>query len=297
MNAALGPPGKVGAGTQRAPATTHQHPSHRPSQDPKLNPSLKQGSRLRLRDAALDLAAKGVDVLPCQWMAGEWAKAPLLPPPGFHLATTDPVQIRVWWTRWPRALIGAVIPSGVVVLDLDPRHGGTLDTLHALLGPLPETLTVMSGRGDGGRHLYFRRPDGPLKCNPAPWLDVKVNGYVIVPPSLHPDSGKPYRWIKRPVVDLPERAVQALRRPPCRPLPRSITSEGIDHQADALIRAVANAPEGRRNHLLYWAACRALEEGHAVGVLEELSAVAQTIGLDPREIRRTMQSAERRVTA
>ena len=70
MNAALGPPGKVGAGTQRAPATTHQHPSHRPSQDPKLNPSLKQGSRLRLRDAALDLAAKGVDVLPCQWMAG-----------------------------------------------------------------------------------------------------------------------------------------------------------------------------------------------------------------------------------
>ena len=55
------------------------------------------------------------------WLA-EWAKAPLLPPPGFHLATTDPVQIRVWWTRWPRALIGAVIPSGVVVLDLDPRQ-------------------------------------------------------------------------------------------------------------------------------------------------------------------------------
>jgi hypothetical protein len=195
-------------------------------------------------------------------------------------------------------MIGAVIPPGVVVLDLDPRHGGTLEKLHTLLGPLPETLTVMSGRGDGGRHLYFRRPDGPLKCNPAPWLDVKVNGYCVVPPSIHPDPGKPYRWVTRPVVDLPEAAVTALRPPtPCRPVTGPISPDGMDRRADALIRAVATAPEGNRNHLPFWACCKALTEGHGPDVIDAIQAAGLTAGLDPVEVQRTMQSAARRATA
>jgi hypothetical protein len=68
-----------------------------------------------------------------------------------------------------------------------------------------------------------------------------------------------------------------------------------DHRAEALIRAVANAQEGNRNHLLFWACCKAITEGHAPDVLDALEAAGQTVGLDPIEVRRTMQSAERRV--
>ncbi len=80
-----------------------------------------------------------------------------------HLnATTDPDKIKLWWTKWPYAMIGARVPASCLVLDVDPRNAGDLNVLTTLVGELPETLTVWSGRNDGGRHLYFRRPVGPL---------------------------------------------------------------------------------------------------------------------------------------
>ena len=238
------------------------------------------------------------------WLAA-WAKAPLLPARdglgGFHDASRDPEVITGWWARWPDAMIGAVIPADLVVLDVDPRNGGTLEKLETALGPLPPTLTCISGRGDGGFHAYYRRPAGELSSVRLPaGVDLKKTGYLIVPPSIHPDSGRVYRWMTRPVVDLPEAAVTALRPPaPRRQLANALASspDAMGRKAEALIRAVADAPEGRRNGRLFWAACRALEEGHAPDVLEELGAVAETIGLDPREVQQTMRSAERRVTA
>lgn len=52
--------------------------------------------------------------------------------------------------------------SGVLVIDVDPKSGG-LETLASWVeehGPLPKTLTVLTGRfGDvRGKHLYFRYP-------------------------------------------------------------------------------------------------------------------------------------------
>jgi hypothetical protein len=240
--------------------------------------------------AALALAAGWGDVLPCRW-TGDDAKAPLLAH-GFHDASRDPETI----TRWPVALIGAVIPVGLIVLDLDPRNGGSINALQSLLGPLPPTLTVLSGRGDGGRHLYFRRPNVPLKPKPVPWLDIKANGYCIMPPSLHPESGEPYRWETRlPAAELPPAAVSRLRQPPSRPLPAPSSAEGMNTRADALIRKVATAPEGNRNGLLFWAVCRAITERHGTDVLDALEAAGQTAGLNPPEVARTMQSAARRL--
>jgi Bifunctional DNA primase/polymerase, N-terminal len=70
----------------------------------------------------------------------------------------DPDQIKAWWIRWPNATIGARVPESLLVIDVDPRNGGSLAELESLTGPLPATLTAWSGRDDGGRHLYFRRP-------------------------------------------------------------------------------------------------------------------------------------------
>ena len=49
---------------------------------------------------------------------------------------------------------------GVWALDVDPRNGGTasLKALEARLGPLPETVTTLTG--GGGLHLFFVLPAG-----------------------------------------------------------------------------------------------------------------------------------------
>jgi putative DNA primase/helicase len=48
--------------------------------------------------------------------------------------------------------------SGVVVLDVDPRHGGerTLCALEQRYEPLPPTWRFLSG--GGGDHVLFRHP-------------------------------------------------------------------------------------------------------------------------------------------
>ena len=56
---------------------------------------------LDLMDWALAYAKAGTAVFPCKWWPGSGSKAPLVPPPGFHLATTDAHQIADWWIRGP----------------------------------------------------------------------------------------------------------------------------------------------------------------------------------------------------
>src|SRR5687768_13148990 len=139
--------------------------------------------------AALALAATGWRVHP---LAG---KAPRLSN-GVNGATTDPDTIRAWWTRWPDANMGARVPAGIVVVDVDDV--AALEAVEATHGPIPPTLTVWSGRGDGARHLYLRRPPGQLVGKLAGGIDIKRdNAYMVMPPSRHPDTGATYRWERR----------------------------------------------------------------------------------------------------
>src|SRR5579875_2962345 len=91
--------------------------------------------------AALSYARRGWHVFPCR----PRAKDPdgRLAPRGHLQATTDEATIRRWWAASPHANIGiACGPSGLIVLDIDPRHGGdeNLRDLLARCGPLPETV-------------------------------------------------------------------------------------------------------------------------------------------------------------
>lgn len=132
-------------------------------------------------------------------------------------ATTDLDVIRKMWAGRPNANIGIRIPVGQLVVDIDPRHEGDqgLRLLEVVHGPLPPTRTVLSGRGDGGRHLYFLSPDGPLTSRELPaGIDLKTRGgYVVAPPSLHPDTGQPYQWVDvREPVALPDWFADLIRR-------------------------------------------------------------------------------------
>ncbi len=239
-------------------------------------------------EAALDLASKGWRVHPCR-PQGPKAKSPLLPH-GHLEAASNPEKICGWWARWPNAMIGAVVPESLFVLDIDPRNGGSVEALEAVAGTLPATLSTWSGREDGGRHLYFLRPRGELTSgNLPPGIDLKLNGYLIMPPSLHPSTGRAYRWEPHAVASVPP-ALREVLRPP-RPEPSR--TQGRQPECSALVRLVGRLTAGERNRGLFWAACRATEKGLLPAVEDDLVAAATSVGLPEREARKTIVSARR----
>ena len=241
-------------------------------------------------EAALELANHGWTVFPCI-PRGPKAKAPLTK--AGHLdASRDPEAIRQWWQRWPDAMIGAAVHPGLLVLDIDPRNGGSLEALEVLTGPLPETLTVWSGRGDGGRHLYWQRPAGELtQTNLPAGIDLKWHGYTILPPSIHPASGKAYLWEVRPVAALPAR----LRGLLLAPQPWAKLVKPAPGQGEPLVRLVLDLKDGERNRGLFWAACRAAESGRlSPSLTAQLVLAAENVGLTAEEATRTIESARRK---
>ena len=157
-------------------------------------------SPVHLIEAAISYGHRGWPVLPLQ----PKEKTPLgkLVPHGLHDATTDINTIKEWWSQEPDANVGIRTGkgSGLVVLDIDPRHEGDdhLSELEAQHGKLPDTVKVLTG--GGGRHLYFQYPDQETHLKNATkflgWrgIDIRADGgYVVAPPSCHPSGGE-YTW-------------------------------------------------------------------------------------------------------
>lgn len=152
-----------------------------------------------LESAALSYARAGIPVFPLR----PRTKVPATPT-GFKEATSDPDRIRAWWKADPGYNIGACPPPGIVVLDVDPRHGGDVE-LRKLIdrrGPLPATWVARTG--GGGWHYWFRHSlDGKLGNQLCPGVDLKIGvaGYVVMPPSIHP-TGERYEWVSPDGVTL-----------------------------------------------------------------------------------------------
>ena len=124
---------------------------------------------------ALALAARGFEVFPIK--AG--AKFPPLWKewPGRSSATIP--------ANWPDGANVGVHCTGLIVLDVDVKNRG-YDSLLALeLGDTPLPATLEASTPSGGRHLFYRLPDGhPGVPNRAgalgPGIDIKsTRGYVL----------------------------------------------------------------------------------------------------------------------
>lgn len=120
---------------------------------------------------------------------------------GYKEATDDLNQVNKWWNTFPNANIGiSAKGSGLIILDIDPRNGGynTLQKLEEEHGKLPKTLSASTSMqaGTRGNHYYFNAPDGIYKLygTLGKGIDVKYEGYVVAPPSLH-QSGIRYEWV------------------------------------------------------------------------------------------------------
>jgi hypothetical protein len=145
--------------------------------------------------AAATYLARGWSVLPL----APREKRPLIRWEALQMARPSAADVGSWFRRWPDANVGIVTGeiSNLVVIDIDPYHGGdaSLDRLEHRFGALPSTIEATTG--GGGRHLYFAHP-GDLVRNRAglaQGIDVRGDGgYIVAPPSIHP-SGRPYVWV------------------------------------------------------------------------------------------------------
>lgn len=191
---------------------------------------------------ALAYLARGWSVVPLR----PREKRPLLLWELFQVERPSASDVAGWFRRWPDANIGIVTGavSKLIVLDIDPKHGGddSLESLERRFGALP--LTVESRTGGGGRHLYFEHPGYPVRNRTGigQGIDLRGDGgYVVAPPSLHP-SGERYAW--RSGCSPEERTLA--------PLPRwFLTATGIPRSGRPLgdwrKLVQEGVPEGQRN--------------------------------------------------
>ena len=280
-----------------------------------------RAAEMGAKAAALAYADLGWPVLPIAGMVGgrcgcregrdctHPAKHPLIRE-GTRGATTDGETIQGWFESWSWAGVGIVTGarSGLVVLDVDPRHGGdeTLVELVAAGLRLPATLTAQTG--GGGQHYFFDagRDGGVANTSgrlpifgTTPGLDLRgEGGYVVAAPSGH-SSGGTYRWLSGDLglAALPE----AFR--PFRPAVQASLPQTNAAQLETYVRSavgqerqrVLDAPVGTRNDALNRAA---FALGTLVGaaalsaevVIDLLSEAALAAGIPEREAARTIRS-------
>lgn len=243
---------------------------------------LPEGTSASLGHAALAYAEAGLPVFPLQ----PRGKTPRVAH-GFHAATTSSARIRHWWRQWPDANIGIPTgqPSGWLVLDVDPRHGGhdSLAHLQRKLAHQSSTLDASSASflttrsqrtGGAGLHLVFQqRAEMPLHSTVTfagyPGLDLRgEHGYIVVAPSQH-TSGAYYSWINQePVLPFPDALLDLLhtrqhvattRLDTCpRPAQRVSTQRGEPDFWLAFV--LARVQIGNRHQQALFLACRLLQE-------------------------------------
>lgn len=247
---------------------------------------MRAGDR-RMRAALWYAERYGFAVFPCHWIesgsrcscgdagCASPAKHPLTEH-GCKDATKDPPQLRSWWKRWPEAnaAIATGLVSGVLLLDIDPRHAGdtSLAELEAKHGKLPGTPRVLTG--GGGAHIWFKYPDDTPIPNSAGRLgsgiDVRGDGgYVIAPPSVHA-SGNLYRWeISARIDELPLAEVPRwLLRLLLAPAVGDIRQKNLATGRVDFARVAAGLTEGERDWELFRLACALRRRGYDRALVE-----------------------------
>ncbi|MFE0421392.1 bifunctional DNA primase/polymerase [Streptomyces sp. NPDC058953] len=243
-----------------------------------------------------------------------------LPGHGVHDATTDPAAVRALFAAAPRATGYGIAcgrpPHRLIGIDLDvttpviPDDQGfspyatpspaSFSALRDLalrhLFTIPETVTVITP--SGGRHLWLTGPPDVTVPNSAsrlaPGIDVRGYGGYLVGPGSVTDRGT-YRLAPGTARLAPAPCPRTLLRliaPPARPHHPEAPHARPTH-GHGLVHFVRAAHEGQRNTRLFWAACRAYENGIGDILANALTRAAVHAGLPEREARATIASARR----
>jgi|GEM_PF-1281583 DNA-binding transcriptional ArsR family regulator len=166
--------------------------------------------------AALRYERRDWPVLPLK--AGQKAPHGELVPHGHKEATTDLELINLWWSAHPESNVGVRVgmETDLLVIDIDMHDidgKASLRSLEEETVELPETYT--NETAGNGQHYFFKFPDElnnvELKAQLAPGVDLKHNGYVVMPPSVV--NGKAYKNVKDcELAELPPQWVELCKK-------------------------------------------------------------------------------------
>jgi AAA domain/Bifunctional DNA primase/polymerase, N-terminal len=165
-----------------------------------------------------------------QYHAKGWSPPPLPagkkkpPPPGWtgHGAQrASAADVEAWCEDHAGGNIALWLPPGTIGVDVDAYKGpaelAAWRDLEQRFGPLPESAPWCSSRDDGvsGIRLFAVPADYVAVTNMGIAGEViqHFHRYVVAPPSIHPDTGKPYRWVNSPDGRIPD----ARKLPPLPP--------------------------------------------------------------------------------
>lgn len=112
----------------------------------------------------------------------------------FQSRRPTPQEIQAWFKSENELNIGIVTGrvSELVVVDADSN-----DEAAWWISNYPKS-SLMVHTGRGGMHIYYRMPELTLGNRTRLFgraIDLRGNGgYVVAPPSIHPETRKPYSW-------------------------------------------------------------------------------------------------------
>ncbi|MFI6943950.1 bifunctional DNA primase/polymerase [Streptomyces sp. NPDC050418] len=222
---------------------------------------------------------------------------------GVYDASSDPFRIRELFAAAPWStgygIACGLPPHHLIGIDLDTKSGADSSaTLRELalrhLFTIPPTVVVRTP--SGGRHLWLTGPPDAVIPNSAsrlaPGIDIRGAGGYLVGPGSRTDQGvystAPGTGHLAPAPC--PRALLRLLTPPPRTKPSAL---GPSPQGSGLVHFVLGARVGQRNTRLFWAACRAYENGLGDDLARHLTDAAVRTGLTEREARATIASAAR----
>ncbi|MEU6603842.1 bifunctional DNA primase/polymerase [Streptomyces shenzhenensis] len=236
------------------------------------------------------------DPAPCHGECGRFGH-------GVYDASTDPARIRELFAAAPWAtgygIACGLPPHHLIGIDLDTKSG--TDSSAALrelalrhLFTIPETVVVLTP--SGGRHVWLTGPPDVVVPNSAgrlaPGIDIRGAGGYLVGPGSRTDHGvyatAPGTAHLAPAA-CPPALLRLLLPPPRAPHPSPPSGE----HGRGLVQFVLAAHEGQRNTRLFWAACRAYENGIGPALVAPLIEAARNTGLSEQEARATIASAAR----
>ncbi|AQS68758.1 bifunctional DNA primase/polymerase [Streptomyces pactum] len=223
---------------------------------------------------------------------------------GVYDASTDPARIRELFAAAPWAtgygIACGLPPHHLIGVDLDTKpEADSSAALRELalrhLFTIPPTVVVLTP--SGGRHLWLSGPPDRVVPNSAgrlaPGIDIRGAGGYLVGPGSRTRHGA-YTAAPGTAHLAPAACPPALLRlllPPPRTHQSALAPAGGHGQG--LVQFVLAAHEGQRNTRLFWAACRAYEDGIGPALVDPLVEAALNTGLSEREARATIASAAR----
>lgn len=221
---------------------------------------------------------------------------------GVYDASTDPARVREMFAAAPWAtgygIACGLPPYHLIGVDLDTKSGTDAPAALRELGlrhlfTVPDTVVVLTP--SGGRHLWLTGPPDVVVPNSAsrlaPGIDIRgAGGYLVGPGSrtAHGAYGTLPGTARLPPAACPPALLRLLLPPPRTPH-RALA----DHHGHGLVHFVLTAHEGQRNTRLFWAACRAYENGLGPALATPLTEAARHTGLTEQEARATIASAAR----